>query len=325
MKKLLTIFLIFSVLLSFTACFRRRTDAVDVGAGAPMVFLCAGLDEAAENTDVLFLLSLDPSAERISVMQIPRDTYFRSDAAVDKINGVYAASRFRGESAERALSLLSSLVSETFSVSLSGSVAFTAAALRAAVDAMDGVPVTLPSDIELEGTHYTAGTHLLSGEEAEAFVRYREGYVMGDLGRVDAQKIFLSAFLRRARTHLRPAALIQMLFSMREDLITDIPLSRALSLGLWVHAHLPSLSAVFFTLPGEPLLYNGHWYYIANRESSTRLLSEYFPFGGGFDRARRLYKEGELAQENIYNDKNFPYLVYTEEDLSSLEIQTKKE
>ena len=146
MKKLLTIFLIFSVLLSFTACFRRRTDAVDADADAPMVFLCAGLDEAAENTDVLFLLSLDPSAERISVMQIPRDTYFRADTAVDKINGVYAASRCRGESAERALSLLSSLVSETFSVSLSGSVAFTAAALRAAVDAMGGVAVTLPSE-----------------------------------------------------------------------------------------------------------------------------------------------------------------------------------
>ncbi len=325
MKKPLSVFLIFSVLLSFTACCRRQTGAVDAGADAPLAFLFAGLDEAAENTDVLLLLSIDPSKNRIAVMQIPRDTYFRADASVDKINGIYAASRCRGDSAQRALSVLSSLVSEAFSVSLAGSVAFTAAALRAAVDAMGGVTVTLPENMEIEGRHYGAGAHLLMGAEAEAFVRYREGYAMGDLGRVDAQKIFLAAFLRSARTQLRPAALIQMLFSMREDLVTDIPISRALSLGLWVHARLSSLSAVFFTLPGEPLLYHGHWYYIANRVSGTQLLSEYFPFGFAFDPSERLCDSADLAQANIYNDSHYPYLVYTEEKLSSMKIQTKKE
>lgn len=325
MKRILSLFLVFSVLISFTACARRCDGAVDASADAPMVFLLAGLDEAAENTDVLLLASVDPSSSRLSVMQIPRDTYFRSESGSEKINAVYALHRSRGESQEQALSALSTQISETFSVPLTASVAFTAAALRAAVDAMGGVSVNIPLDIELGGKHYSKGEHLLSGKEAEAFVRYREGYVMGDLGRVDAQKLFLSAFLRRARAELRPAALLRLLLSMRSDVITDLSLSRALSIGVSVHSRISALSAVFFTLPGEPLLYRGHWYFVANKKSSETLLSKYFPFGGNFDGAHRLYKEGEIAQENIYNDKNFPYLVYTEENLSSLEIQTKKE
>lgn len=325
MKRILSFFLIIAVLFSLVACRYRRDGAVDAGADAPMVFLFAGLDAVAENTDVLFLLSVDPSADRVSVMQIPRDTYYRLENGEGKINAIYALARSRGETPEQALSALSSEISQTFAVPLTASVAFTTAALRAAVDAMGGVTVNVPSEMELEGKRYAVGEHLLSGAEAESFVRYREGYVMGDLGRVDAQKLFLSALLRRARTELRPAALLRLLLSMRSDVITDLPFKRALSIGISLHARLSSLSAVFFTLPGEPLLYREHWYFIANKKSSEALLSSYFPFVGNFDGAHSLYNASVLAQANIYNDTKFPYLVYTEEDLSSLKIQTKKE
>ena len=325
MKKVFALFLVISVLLSVTACQCSQVRAVDADTEDAVTVLFAGLDEAAENTDVLFLLSIDPEEERIAIMQIPRDTYFEVDGAVHKINGIYAAERCRGRSAEDALSALSSHISVAFSVPLTASVAFTTAALRATVDAMGGILIPFPSDMVIDEKTYLRGEHLLSGAEAEAFVRYREGYSMGDLGRIDAQKLFLAALLRRAKSELRPATLIRMLFSMHRDLITDLSVSRALSLGLWAHARLSSYSAVFFTLPGEPLLYEGHWYFIANRKSSELLLSQYFPFGSAFDPSHRLFDAQDLSQMNIYYDKNFPYQVFTEEDLSSLKIQTKKE
>ena len=325
MKRFLLFFLIIAVPLTLIACCQYREGTLDAGAGASTVFLFAGLDEAAENTDVLFLLSVDPSSNRMAVMQIPRDTYFRTNDGAGKINAIYAACRSRGESAEQALSVLSNQISKTFSVPLTASVAFTTAALRAAVDAMGGVTVNIPADMEIEGQRYSEGERLLSGKEAESFVRYRESYVMGDLGRVDAQKLFLSAFLKKARTDLQPASMIRLLLSMREDVITDISLSRALSVGIGMHSRLSSLSAVFFTLPGEPLLHREHWYFIANKKGCETLLSQYFPQSGVFDAAHSLYDESELAQSNIYNDPNFSYLVYTEDDLSSIQIQTKKE
>ena len=323
MKKILAIFLSLTLLLSLCGC-RLASGAVNAFSQDPTVLLFAGLDDAAENTDVLCLLSVDAERERLAVLQIPRDTYFKEGAG-ERINGIYASARFAGASEKEALSALSSQIEKCFGVSLSGTVAMKSAALCATVDALGGVDVSLPFSITVEGKEYAAGTHHLSGAEAEAFIRYREGYLTGDLGRVDAQKIFLCAFLSRARQSLRPAELIRMLFSMRGDVITDLSLSRALSVGLSVHARLPYLSASFATLPGEPLLSSGHWYYIVNRAGAVALLSEYFSPAREFDSERKLLDEENAEQANIYNDRNLTYRVYTEENLSSIRIPTKKE
>ncbi len=323
MKKVISAFLIFTVLLSFVAC-RRASSAADAGALAPTVLLFAGLDDAAENTDVLCLASVDTARDRIAVLQIPRDTYFKSGAG-ERINGIYASARFAGASEKEALSALSSEISSVFGVALTGSVAMKSAALRATVDALGGVDIELPYAISVEEKEYPAGEHHLSGAEAEAFIRYREGYLMGDLGRVDAQKLFLCALLRRVRQSLRPAELIRMLFSMREDVITDLSLPRALSVGLSVHARLPHLSVGFVTLPGEPLYSDGHWYYIANRPGAEAILSEYFLPQEKFDSEKKLLNTENFSHASIYNDKNIAYRVYTEEDLSSIKIPIKKE
>ncbi len=325
MKKLLTFFLVISVLFSSTSCFKKTSGAVDVGADAPVVILFAGLDEAAENTDVLFLLTIDPSNSRLAVMQIPRDTYVAFSDAQNKVNGLYAFKRYQGASEEDALSYLSAQISELLSVPITGAVAFTAAVLRAAVEAMDGVSIYLSRELVIGEKSYCEGEHLLGADEVERFVRHRESYAMGDLGRVDAQKLVLAAMLRRVRTELRPSELIRLLLSMHGDLITDLSPSRALSLGIWAHSRLSSLSPVFFTLPGEPLSYRGHWYYIVNRPSSEKLLLEYFPFGSAFDPFRRMYDSEDLSHTNIYSDTHFQYRIYNEEDLSSLKIKTKKE
>ena len=39
--------------------------------------------------------------------------------------------------------------------------------------------------------------HFFNGNTAVQFLRYRSGYVTGDLGRIDAQKLFLNAFAKR--------------------------------------------------------------------------------------------------------------------------------
>ena len=323
MKRFLAIFLTFILILPLVGCCLASRQA-DAAVSAPITLLLCGLDEAAENTDVLCLASADFEKGHIAVMQIPRDTYIREDGG-RRINSVYASARYKGAGEKEALSSLSSLVSDTFGVSLDGAVAFRASALRAAVDSLGGVDVYFPSSVTVEGKEYAAGEHHLSGIEAEAFVRFREGYVTGDLGRVDAQKLFLSALLRRVREDMSVTALVRMLFSMQDGVITDLSLSRALALAAAVKRSLPSLSAVFFTLPGEAVEEAGHWYYIANRKGAIALLSEYFSGWRGFDPEKRLFNEAALAHTNIYYDNNHTYRVYTEESLSSIKIQTKKE
>ncbi len=319
MKRFFLIFLALMIPFSLVGCRRRSLGAVDVPSDAPTVLLLAGLDAAAENADALMLLSVWEERQSIAVMQIPRDTYY-AGAGADKLNGIYASRRFAGESEAEALCALSSAVSEAFGVFLDGTVAFRASALVAAVDALGGVRVALPEDFETEQGHYEKGEHLLSGAEAESFVRYRKGYATGDLGRVEAQKLFLSAFLRTVREKADIASLFRLLLSMRSEVITDLSLPRALSLGIYVHARLSRLSPCYFTLPGEAVYSGSHWYFVPNRAAASEVLSKYFLLSAPFDAQGRLYNAEDLAQQIVYTEKNYPYTVYTEEDLSSMHI-----
>lgn len=322
--KRLALFLIFPLVLCSLFSCHRASGAVNADPDAPVVLLFAGLDEAAENTDALMAVCFSKADDRLAVLQLPRDTYYASSLS-DKLNGIYASHRYAGEDEKASLSALSSAVSAALSIPLTGSVAFKASALRAAVDALGGVRVYFPEPLTVEGKAYERGEHLLLGEDAEAFVRYREGYATGDLGRVEAQKLFLCALLRAVREKGDPAALLRMLLSMHREVITDLSLPRALSLGISLHSSLSQMQPVFFTLPGEALPCKGKWYFIPNRESAVTLLSRYFPYGGAFDPSHLFYDRTDAEQMDIYTDKNFPFTVYTEEDLSSIYIPKKQE
>jgi len=66
-------------------------------------------------------------------------------------------------------------------------------------DAVGGVPVCLATGIDDEYTGFTraAGTHVLSGGDALAFLRSRHGVGDGgDLTRISAQQVFLSSLVR---------------------------------------------------------------------------------------------------------------------------------
>ena len=52
-------------------------------------YLLAGLDEAGDNTDMLLLLSVNAKTGVFSLMQIPRDTYLRTEEREGKINQLY--------------------------------------------------------------------------------------------------------------------------------------------------------------------------------------------------------------------------------------------
>ena len=73
-----------------------------------MNFLVAGMDDAAENTDVLSVININSSDKRLNYIQIPRDTYCNLDVYRNKINHVYSTARASGMTANEAMERLSS-------------------------------------------------------------------------------------------------------------------------------------------------------------------------------------------------------------------------
>lgn len=329
MKKLLAFLLLISCFLLLYSC-KKETVPTEGRAARGGVYLLCGFDDAAENTDVLILFGYDAAENTTTAVQIPRDTYYRAGTSQNKINSLYASYRSRGHGKEESLSLLKNELATLFDIRIDGAVGLGTSAFRKCVDLIGGVTVRVPADlvtVAADGTETVllhAGEHTLDGAAAETFVRYREGYALGDVGRIDAQKLFLSAFFRKARESIGADTLLGLLRVMREEVVTDISLTDAAGLLLRNFSKFKDTAMRYVTLPGQSARgESGLWYYAANLAGVREVAVNYLFSGGHPDREERLTDEGELAIDNVYRDGRLSYRVLGEKELSDLSIAKK--
>ena len=201
--------LIVFLLLAFTA-FRvwmdTRPGAVEpiVGAADDLInedrinVLFLGTNQGLSDTTMVF--SFDMKNKRLDEISIPRDTYYyRSSypgAAYQKINSVYSTEGYEGIS-RAASDVLGGIAIHYYAVLEDKGVA-------RIVDAMGGVDMYVPIDMNYEDPdqglyiHLQAGQQRLNGDQAMQYLRFRSGYNNADLGRIDAQQGFLKAVLAQS-------------------------------------------------------------------------------------------------------------------------------
>lgn len=235
-------------------------------------FLVMGRDRAAGLTDSIFVVALNETARRASILQIPRDTFANyTEKRYKKLNGAL------NEMGERGVK---ELLSSALGVRLDYFVILDLSCLRQTVNAIGGVEVEIPQDMEYSDPaqgleiHLSAGTHRLTGDEAEQFVRYRAGYVNADLGRLDAQKIFLKAFAKQCQS-VSPTRLLQAACMMLNRVQTDIGLPEAIRV-VSVLRECDTDDIPMETVAGEAVQgRSGAWYYCINRAGACRTVNEY--------------------------------------------------
>ncbi len=264
-------------------------------AGADRVtrFLVMGCDRSAKLTDTMFVLTLNESTAQASILQIPRDTYANyTDRDYRKLNGALSV---LGETEVKQR------LGDALGVHLDYFAVLDLDCLRRVVDSIGGVDVEIPQDMsysdpaqDLHIDLHAGQTHL-DGAGAEEFVRYRAGYANADLGRLDAQKLFLKAFAAKCQS-LNAAQSVRLVCALLADLQTDIGLPQALRLlPILLKCDLTDLPMA--TLVGSPIQgRSGAWYYVINRAGGAAMANEYlmpeapitdlsFDPNGFFDRA----------------------------------------
>lgn len=203
-------------------------------------------DEPADffRTDVMMLISLDRTNERIGVLSIPRDLYvtipgYRSD----RINTAYATGQYTGQGGALAMQT----VAYNFGVQVDAYVTFDFEAFVALIDVIDGIDVVVEQPIAdplypsmtygYEPFYLDAGPQHLDGETALKFVRTRHN--SDDRERMRRQQQVIAAVrdkigeLELGQTLLRfgPALWTQL----RENIDTDLSLDEILRLGAEVN------------------------------------------------------------------------------------------
>ncbi len=213
---------------------------IAAATAAQVNFLITGIDDAWGGSDVIMLASLDTEAGSVRIVQIPRDTYInRSGSSNHKLNSVYATAaaeakksgQSESEAEHTASRALVSFLKTNLGVPIDHYVTVNTEGLRAIVDAVGGVTVNVPTDIDYDDEsqnlhiHLKAGKQLLDGAGAEQFVRFRSGYLTADYGRMDAQKIFLSALIGKIKNEFSLSTAVSLATTCYRYLKSDLSLA----------------------------------------------------------------------------------------------------
>src|SRR5690606_22221198 len=151
------------------------------------------------------------------------------------------------------------------------------------VDSLGGVEVVVPFDMKYQDLsanpplriNLKAGRQVLNGDKALQFLRYRKGYIEGDLGRIKAQQEFLKSFAKKALSFRLPV----VIKNVYEYVETDISLFEALYYGTKL-INIKSEDIEFSTLPGQAEFrrYGGKLlsYFIFNPKGTEKLIEEIY-------------------------------------------------
>ncbi len=237
-----------------------------------MRVLLLGCDRTAELTDSIMLVSLNSATHQASILQIPRDTYAEyTNRDYKKLNGAFNA---------MGAKKLKGFLEEALGVEIDCYVVIHPDALVSVVDAVGGVDIEIERDMEYSDPaqgleiHLSAGNRHLSGAEAEQFVRYRSGYANADLGRLDAQKLFLKALAKKCKS-ISYMQMLKAAFGSMTSIRTDIGIGQIGSIVSTLRACDPD-STPMVTLSGRAAQgHSGAWYYILNRERALETVNRY--------------------------------------------------
>ena len=283
--------------------------------------LLLGQDREAMLTDVFMIININENDGKMSILQIPRDTYVTSTDGVpvrsNKINELFSdhyGYRVRnGEKADEAykgaLKDVKELIEKSLCIRINFSAIMDLDGFRGIVDAIGGVEINIPQPLTYSDPdqnlyiNIPAGNQTLDGEMAEKFVRFRDNYSQGDLGRVNAQKTFMVAFFSKVKSSMsltNTGLMSSVSKEILSNLITDMNLADAVYFGKgFLSMDLSSITMQ--TLPGQ-LEEVSYSYYIMNKAAAVAAVN------GKFNVYDKPVSEGVFDSAGMFNNASSTYI-----------------
>ena len=108
------------------------------------------------------------------------------------------------------------------------------------------------------------------------FVRFRSGYVQADIGRIDAQKIFMTALFKQLKNNQIVSKVPALAEQVIKYVTTDVPLADIIIYAKELLG-VDMGNIAMMTLHGTAQqTQSGAWYYVMNREFALNAVNTYF-------------------------------------------------
>ncbi len=286
--------------------------------------LVVGHDRAASLADVIMLVCCDTIENDVTIMQLPRDTCIQN-FVTNKINAAYStyyntalkSASDDSDPYKTAVQNFAEMLEQNLCIQIHHTAVLNLDGLVNIVNALGGVDLYVPqrmyySDPEQDlYIDLQEGYQTLTGEQAEDFVRFRSGYMQADLGRVNAQKIFLTALMQKLKSSFSLAnagTLTKVAEEVFKNLHTDLKVSDILFYAKFL-MEVDLADMHMTTIPGNAEYgANGHSYYIINRAATLDVINQYFNIyktqitDSIFDRNHAFCINDSVVQKYYYAD-----------------------
>lgn len=294
LKFLLALLLLLVIVCGALWIFARQPvseDSIGVRKDGCATILLAGTDADGMRTDTMMLLYLDSKNGQMNLLSLPRDTYTSADLSVPKLNSIYGVNG----GGEVGMEALLDYVKQCIGYRPDGYILVDLDCFADLVNVMGGVEFDVPMDMQYEDPtqdlyiDLKAGLQKLNGEESMWVVRYRSGYALADLQRVQVQRDFIQAAMEqwsKPTKFIRYPAAATLLAS---NTTTNLSLRNLVWIGKAVLAAKGN-GMNMATLPGEAAMISGGSYYVIWPETTANLINESF----------NPYAE-YITKENIYS------------------------
>lgn len=259
-----------------------------------------GVDKKGYLTDVMISAVYNPNNNVLDLITIPRDTKVTFNEKIYKqltkrgwLERTHKLNEVNGNMSRlgvaEPLGYTLNMMSSITGLQYDYYVEINPEIFSNLIDAIGGVKIYVPRDMEYEDPvqdlyiHLKEGYQQLSGKEAQGFVRWRKGYVdgnltgyaNGDLGRIETQQYFMRILL----DNLKPSTIIVNYDSILETVFsnvkTDMSIEQASQYALKYAFNLPSLTLRTHTIPGKPgkIKAGGKDYYIIDDYNTSAFVS----------------------------------------------------
>ncbi len=255
--------------------------------------LLLGVDSNGPNTlpfsgvrsDSIIILNIDNHGKSVNAVSIPRDSkvYIAEGHGIQKINSAYAIG---------GIELTKKTIEETLGIKIHNYVIINSDGVKKLIDTIGGVPIYIDNRMDYDDysaglhIHLKKGKHVLNGEEAEGYLRFRKDF-LGDIGRVHRQQKFINALIEKLKSpdtlkKIPEALKIANLYSR-----TDLNLYQMSQYASTIH-DLDINKVEFVMLPGAPNKKGIVSYWILDPEKTQQVIN------------RLIYRQKiEIAHNNL--------------------------
>ena len=269
-------------------------DDIDFGEGNEVkqkvkneiLFLLMGVDakdvkkSKGTRSDTMMLFKVNFDTGQINMLSIPRDTRVLVKNKEDKINHAHA---YGGP----ALTMKS--LRDFLNLDIDYYVKVDYKAVMAIVEAIGGVDIDVPRNMKYKdpfadpplNINIKKGFQTLDGKNSHDFLRWRKnnsgssGYSEGDIGRIEAQQMFMKEFIKQTLKIKNIAKLPKFVETYYNYVETNISLDIMVK-GAFAAKKIDIENMKTSTIPGVGERIAGTDYWIYNREETSEIIQEMF-------------------------------------------------